>query len=150
MKLKLVNTIFLSFIFIFGSIFGVKLYLNNAAKAEMDKESDMLISQLESSITRDRINELNKLYLQGIANEKPTTSAPTDGSSAPINFTNFRSMYNYAVKKYNNASYIYSRANGTAILNGNASGIATVNNATMGLTFAKMKKNNEKLFHFNI
>jgi hypothetical protein len=103
------------------------------------------LSDLNKKVSDD-INQTNKNRTMN--NNSSASSSPNTGI-VDVSFNDFYSMYRFAVKKFNNASYVYTTGSGEANFSGNVLGFQ-INNKVFNLKFTKSKQVEKRYFNFGI
>lgn len=146
MKSKVFNIVVLAIFLGFSVFFGVNNYKLNLETAQQDSLFEAELSAEVNDITKEIADDINITNANKAANERGSTSGSAEDGNVDVYFNNFYEMYDYAVNKYNNATYVYTSASGTAALTGSVSGITIDTNAS--LSFVKAKENKERYFSF--
>lgn len=149
MNSRIINAIILSTFLSIGAFFGINLNKTNTANAEADALYHNQLSNAISDITKSISDDINTTNNNKYNNNKSSTSNSYTDVPQAVNFTNFYQMYEFAVKKYNRATYVYTSGSGTAIVSGTAMGI-NINDKKLNMRFTKAKEAKERYFHFNI
>ncbi len=151
MKSKIVNLIVFSIMLAFSIFFGIENYKKNTLTAQQDALFETQLSQSLSSITKSIADDINITNSNKSSNNSSSTSNSPNAGDKEVNFTNFYQMYEFAVKKYNRASYVYTAGSGSALLSGSAPDMGlNITDKTMTLNFVKAKELNERYFTFRI
>lgn len=151
MKLRFVNIIVLTIFLGFSVFFGYQNYKTNVENANSDSLFENELSTTLNDITKEIAEDINITNTNRANNDRSGTSTSPSVGPVAVNFTNFHDMYEYAVNKYNKATYVYSSASGTAILDGTIASLGfSLENEKTSLSFIKAKQQNERYFQFSL
>lgn len=150
MRAKAFNLIILLIIFSFTVVFGVFNFQKNNDTASQDNLFQTDINAHINDITKRVADDINTTQSNLNNNNSGGTSSSPNLPNQEVKFSNFYQMYNYALDKYNGATYIYSYASGTGYVTGEAKGLIKLENEPLTIKFSKQKAKEERYFGLDL
>ena len=146
MRSKAFNIVVLVIFLGFSAFFGIYNYNLNLENAQQDTLFESQLSAEVNDITKEIADDINISNSNQAANERGTTSGSVEDGTVDVYFNNFYEMYDYAVTKYNNATYVYTTASGSATLKGTVENLGLTVDTKASLSFVKAKSQKERYF----
>lgn len=152
---KKMNIIIVIFLVVVSAFVGISAFVKNSKlnlldqqeKAAIDKEVEEYNKRVGEYITVSSENDKNN------SDGEFTSGGTNGGSGGGVNqkqqFNNFFEMYDFALEKYNNATYTYSVGRGYALTDGTSS-ILNVTNRKLALNYTRARNRDAIFFDFSM